>query len=607
MNFQNRIAKYHQQSQENTFPANKCLQQSQQSQVDQPVNKRLQQSQHTFGKVLDDYVESLRDIHKTIKRYDNDENAIITLSKNEISASSTTPTKNCVSGKQMLQTTANSNSSDESSDESSDNEITEDTSVIYKNTADGNVSDTIDEIKPAKIDFNDEDAIETLICDVSLSPGASPCVSPLTTTETTQANGQQLCQMQETMQETTEDLVDGKPITNATIVIANTAFMQANGQQQDLQTETTETTENRVIADGKLVIPVNSFYLAFYKQFCNKHFSYEEMCFGNCFSKFDEDECEFIGMFHESAINNTGLRYFFNVIRKDFDKIENNDCGNMFYHCENITELPEGLTLKNVVDGSEMFAMCYNLKIIPNTVTLENLIEGYHMFFYCESIENLPNSVTLKSLINGSSMFRYCIRLVTLPATITLSKLLDSSNMFDYCESLQNLPSSITFASVTATATTVNPSNSSNATSNSSNAASNSSNSATSNYSNSATTATVITVANITEYVDVMLVNINAANVKLATKIGGDAIAASTYMPDTFANCPCLLSLPKTIKSNYIIDDFVLTKVYEHFFPLNDNYEKCKAPPLTLLQQNEDFRKEFEAIRSCYPIFPILM
>ena len=101
----------------------------------------------------------------------------------------------------------------------------------------------------------------------------------------------------------------------------------------------------------------------------------------------------------------------------------------VFYYCFNLTTVPNFDT-SNVTDMFYMFISCSNLTTVPNFDT-SNVTDMYGMFSGCSNFTTIPNFDTSKVTDMGD-MFAYCRNLTSVP-NFNTSKVTNMSYMFDNC------------------------------------------------------------------------------------------------------------------------------------------------------------------------------
>ena len=95
----------------------------------------------------------------------------------------------------------------------------------------------------------------------------------------------------------------------------------------------------------------------------------------------------------------------------DFDTLSD---GASMFHSNNLTSLPDDMTLPALTNGSQMFRS-NRLTSLPAGMALSALTNGYLMFFG-NRLTSLPAGMTLPALTNGTFMFRSNTNLAIIPS-----------------------------------------------------------------------------------------------------------------------------------------------------------------------------------------------
>ena len=138
--------------------------------------------------------------------------------------------------------------------------------------------------------------------------------------------------------------------------------------------------------------------------------------------------------------------YYFNELDNSVDLIWNDNidnCDNMFYECENITEIDlSGFITTKVASMGRMFFSCISLTSInlSNFKTSKVTIMSF-MFYNCSKLTSIDvSSFRTSKVTKTDRMFSYCLSLRSLDIThFDTSNVNDMKVMFNHCSSLTSL------------------------------------------------------------------------------------------------------------------------------------------------------------------------
>lgn len=147
------------------------------------------------------------------------------------------------------------------------------------------------------------------------------------------------------------------------------------------------------------------------------------------------------GMFEQAGVDKIPSSLFEQTI---LDNINDRNCSRMFYNCDKLITIQDGLTIpKNVIDTAQMFANCSVLISAPSSLFNYDhiMLQSQEMFSSCTNLThvdfNLPSSIS-----NTNSMFQNCTSLSSIPSTFfdNVVQLEQTVSMFENCYNLDLTP-----------------------------------------------------------------------------------------------------------------------------------------------------------------------
>ena len=146
------------------------------------------------------------------------------------------------------------------------------------------------------------------------------------------------------------------------------------------------------------------------------------------------------GMFEQSGVDKIPSSLFNQTI---LDNINNRTCIEMFYNCDKLTTIYDGLTIpKNITNTASMFKNCSVLLSIPSTMFngCSSLLYAQNMFENCTLLSSdisTQHIILPSGILCASGMFKNCTNLQSLDCIYFPYGTYNTSEMFLNCSTIK--------------------------------------------------------------------------------------------------------------------------------------------------------------------------